>query len=509
MPDIDNRLLDKQWRVNHLYKIVSKKGKLVTFKENEAQAKYNCNAHNRNINLKSRQRGFTTNACIDGLDDVLFNRNFNFTLIADTKDNAQKIFEKINLAWENFPLKHLYKVDTDNKQELKFGHGSSVRVTTSARSTTVQRLHISEFGKICAKYPDKAKEIITGSIPAVPLTGRVDIESTAEGETGYFYEMCQEAIQRGEPTNNLEFKFHFFGWTDDDDCKLQGDYLQIPHDLRQYQAKFNLTDEQIYWYFCQKKTLKDKMKQEYPSNPDEAFESSGTKLFPIEIILRKLQTEVEQGEKINEWTYYREYRPGHQYGLGVDVSEGIGRDANAIVIIDFTKQEIVATYKNANISPDLLAYEIRNGATKYGNCIAGVERNNHGYATLVKLREIYISDNIFKEEKVDKIRNTKVNRFGWLTNAATKPRILYDLKTAIEEDLLIVPDRALLTEMKIYDREELNKVKTDEETTNHFDLLMACAIAWEMRKYVITVKSNDKQSQQFEINEQQYNPNEF
>lgn len=509
MPEIDKRLLDKVWRLNHLYKVVNKNGKLVTFKENPAQEKYNQEIHNRNINLKSRQRGFTTNACMDGLDDVLFNRNFNFTLIADTKDNAQKIFEKIQLAWEHFPLKHLYTVSTENKQELKFGHGSTVRVTTSARSTTVQRLHISEFGKICAKYPEKAKEIITGSIPAVPLGGRVDIESTAEGEVGYFYEMCQEAMQRGAPTNKLEFKFFFFGWTDDDDCKLDGDYSQIPQDLREYQKKIGVSDEKIFWYFNQKKTLKDKMKQEYPSNPDEAFESSGNKLFPVEIILNKLQTEVEEGRKVNDWIFYREYRQGHQYGLGADVSEGVGRDSSTIVIMDYTKSEVVARFKSETISPDLFAYEIRNGAEKYGNCIAAPERNNHGHATLLKLKEIYLIDSIYKEVKVDNIFDTKTDRLGWHTNLATKPRILYDLKTAVEDDLIIITDRALLTEMKVYDKEELNKIKSDEETSNHFDLLMAFAIAWEMRKHVVNPRKRSEFNKIMQQNEQNYRANPY
>ena len=37
----------------------------------------------------------------------------------------------------------------------------------SARSGTLQRLHVSEFGKICAQYPKKAREIVTGAFPAV------------------------------------------------------------------------------------------------------------------------------------------------------------------------------------------------------------------------------------------------------------------------------------------------------------------------------------------------------
>lgn len=504
---IDPRLTQKKWRINHLYKIVNKQGKLITFKENAVQADYNSRAHNRNINLKSRQRGFTTNALIDGLDDVLFNRNFNFTLIAHTKNDAKKIFQKARIAWQHFPLKHLYTLTAETQEELQFAHGSTIRVTTSARSDTVQRLHISEFGKICAKYPEKAREIITGSIPAVPTSGRIDIESTAEGETGEFYEMCQEAMYK-QPSNPLEFKFHFYGWTDDKDCELEGNYTEIPQELRDYQEKYSLTDKQIFWYYVQGKVLNDKMKQEYPTTPDEAFESSGHKLFPMDIILLKLENEVQIGRTSGDWTYYKDYRPGHHYGLGCDVSEGIGRDSSTIIILDFTNSEVVAVYKSSVISPDLLAYEIRNGAERYGNPIVAVERNNHGYATLVKLKEIYPASHIFKETAVDKVLDTKGERLGWHTNLASKPRILFELKSAIEDNLLKIYDRGLLIEMKVYDKGELNVLKSDEDTTNHFDLLMALAIAFEMRKHIITKTANIQDSIMRQ-NEEDYTPTPY
>lgn len=500
---MDKRLKDKYWRITHLYKIVDKNGKLITFKPNEVQAKLHREAHQRNIILKARQRGITTYECIDGLDDALFNRNFNFTLIADKQENAKKFFKKIKLAWKHFSLKHLYEITKETQEDLEFAHGSSITITTSARSTTVNRLHISEFGKICAKFPEKAREIITGSIPAVSPTGRIDIESTAEGETGYYYEMCQEALNRGEPTNRLEFKFHFFSWLDALEYRLKGKF-DLPRELKEYQARYKLTDEQINWYYFERKTQKDKMKQEFPTTPEEAFESSGQKMFPIEIIKWKLENEIREGETMGDWITYKPYRPGHQYGLGADVSEGIGRDSSTIVIIDYTAGEIVARYKSENISPDLFAYEIKNGAERYGNCIVAPERNNHGHATLAILKTIYSVDRIYKEHKVDTVFDTEGVKLGWQTNLATKPRILNELKTTVEENLLIVPDRALLVEMKVYDREELNKLKADTEASNHFDILTACAIAWEMRKHAISPISLDKQSKLIYKNERNY-----
>src|SRR3546814_16651687 len=104
----------------------------------------------------------------------------------------------------------------DSANELLFAHNnSSIRVATSMRSGTIHRLHVSEFGKICAKFPDKAHEVVTGSLPAVPLDGIAIIESTAEGQDGEFYKMTQRAIGLADAKAKLsprDYRFHFFPW---------------------------------------------------------------------------------------------------------------------------------------------------------------------------------------------------------------------------------------------------------------------------------------------------------
>ena len=46
-------------------------------------------------------------------------------------------------------------------------------------------MHVSELGKICKKYPEKAKEIVTGDVEAVPADGGIiTLEATAEGKKG-------------------------------------------------------------------------------------------------------------------------------------------------------------------------------------------------------------------------------------------------------------------------------------------------------------------------------------
>ena len=217
-------MADPMYRISNLYKIITKgdgddDGLVIQFKPNRAQLKFIENLHYRNIILKARQLGFTTLISIVWLDHALFNANSRCGIIAQDRDAAKVIFrDKVKFAYQNLPqaLRDAMPLAADNADELLFAHNnSSIRVATSMRSGTIHRLHISEFGKICAKYPEKAKEVVNGSIPAVPLNGVTIIESTAEGAEGRFYDMTQKAIalsEQGKPLTERDYRFHFFPW---------------------------------------------------------------------------------------------------------------------------------------------------------------------------------------------------------------------------------------------------------------------------------------------------------
>lgn len=280
---LKRRLKDKKWRMNNLYKIKDKDGKEVLFKYNFAQQMFLAVFHVLSIILKARQQGFTTLSCISFLDDCLFTKNLSAGIIAHNLEDAKDFFEnKIKFAYDNLPedIKALRTADTSSAGKLKFNNGSSIRVRTSFRSGTLQRLHISEFGKICAKSPEKAKEIITGALQAIAKGQVVIIESTAEGKVGSFYDMCQDAIlraKRGEKLTDLDFKFHFFPWWQSPEYRLDEDSVIIPQTLEKYftELKENhgieLDHGQKAWYYKKKEILKEGMAQEYPSYPDEAF----------------------------------------------------------------------------------------------------------------------------------------------------------------------------------------------------------------------------------------------
>src|SRR5215207_8013097 len=164
------QFLDPIWRINNLYKVIQKTKqpneptKVVPFRLWDEQAEFLRNIHSRNLILKCRQRGFTTLMCIVQLDACLFNPNTRAAVIAHKLDDA---------------MRSELGTKQDSADTLRLSNDSSFRVSTSARSGTLDWLHVSEYGKICAQYPEKAREIRTGSFPAAE-GGVITIESTAE-----------------------------------------------------------------------------------------------------------------------------------------------------------------------------------------------------------------------------------------------------------------------------------------------------------------------------------------
>lgn len=190
---------------------------------------------------------------------------------------------------------------------------------------------------------------------------------------------------------------------------------------------------------------------------------------------------------------YRFYDPSHRYAGGQDVAGGVGLDSSTSVIIDFETipAQVVATYDNNEIKPDVFGDEIGRQGEKYGECLMAPEKNNHGHATIGRLKQIYPIEKIFqtqlKETKIDKPTiegQQKPTEYGWQTNAVSKPKMIFDLAKAIERGHLLLNCPYLIEETRSYTRNDLMDAEIDPRlTTRHFDLLVACAIAWQMKNF--------------------------
>lgn len=271
----------KLWRLNNLYTIVDKFGNKIRFKMNLSQHKVYAASlkHKRLIILKSRQQGISTLWLVSFFDDLITHSNFSIGLMAQGQDEAATLLERTKILWDELDdsVKSYFKlsVASDNTKAFALNNGSQFFVRTSFRSATLQRLHISEMGKIANKYPEKAKETKKGTLQAIAPGNTAVIESTAEGSNLY-KDMWDTAVRYADQLSDKDFYPVFLSWIDDPDCVSDRD-----QHITEKQAKYfekleeelgiTLSQQQKNFWVIQYRELGEGIYQEYPSTPIEAF----------------------------------------------------------------------------------------------------------------------------------------------------------------------------------------------------------------------------------------------
>ena len=289
-------LLDKGWRLNNHYTIADRGGNPVRFRQNAAQRRIFLEKHGCDYILKSRRHGITTEKCLEILDDCLHSEKvLTCGLIAHTQPAAWAIFSsKVRFVYDKLPdwVKNNNPAVEFSKSHVKFRNDSSFRVATSFQSDAIHRLHVSEYGPMCAKFPNRAEAIKGDTLPAVhpDQGGEISFESTADGGAGGFFDGCQisradtkRSELTGIPLNPYQYKFHFLSWQDDPNNATDPLGVNISTKVSLYfnEIKSNhdidLTDQQKAWYYLRRDGaggMKRAIKRHYPSTPDEAFEQS-------------------------------------------------------------------------------------------------------------------------------------------------------------------------------------------------------------------------------------------
>lgn len=251
-------------------------------------------------------------------------------------------------------------------------------------------------------------------------------------------------------------------------------------------AKYALTDEEAQRtgkvsIAEKRRKLKGDFEKEMMNDPSKAEDA----FFTRSIAEEKMRNAREPIEAKGHARYYFKYNPSHRYALAGDPSMGVGRDSNASAMIDFTSipARVVLCYDDNQITPDVFAYELRRQGNEYGTCLIAPECNSESGGTCVnQLRNIYDIDRIYRRIPAERLVDKISAKIGWETNAATKPEIMFQFKSAFEDGLIDVFDMKLLEEIRNYSQVDLQNTPG---TTRHFDLLMAAAIAWAMRNYAV------------------------
>ncbi len=343
-------LADQRWRLENLYTIVDKQGKVIPFKPNWAQIRVYDELTPRHLIPKGRQFGISTALAILQLDCCLFIDNFSALTICHNLEDAEKLFwRNIKGVYDRLPdwLKEMVGATRDRARDIRFSNGSYISVATSGRSGAYNLIHISEFGKICAKYPDKAREIVTGTFEAAGKDQIVAIESTAEGGAyGYFYDYCMDAKRAQDESRHLtemDWRMTFLPWWKHPEYVSNPMNVVLMEELVEYFEKLEaeqgikLSPARKAWYQGKFKTLGEDMKQEYPSYLEEAFEVAiKGAYYEKEMTKARQEGRIcsvphQQGVKVDTW-----WDLGMDDAMAIWFTQEVGREVHLINYEEFS-----------------------------------------------------------------------------------------------------------------------------------------------------------------------------
>lgn len=230
----------------------------------------------RAIILKGRQQGCST--LVGGRFYHLTTHTMGARTFILTQDDGatQNLFEMVSRFHEHCPLIVRPATGAANAKELMFPLlDSGYRVGTAGsrtvgRSSTIQFFHASEVA-----FWKNAADHAAGIFQAVPEADGTEIilESTAKGMGNYFHNMWKDAVAG---LNDFIPIFVPWFWQPEYARPILKPFI-MDDEESEYAALYSLSLEQMAWRRHKIAELKDKLlfKQEYPSTPEESFQTTG------------------------------------------------------------------------------------------------------------------------------------------------------------------------------------------------------------------------------------------
>lgn len=183
----------------------------------------------------------------------------------------------------------------------------------------------------------------------------------------------------------------------------------------------------------------------------------------------------------------------HVYVIGADTAEGLEHgDSAAAAVIDVENGLLVATF-HAQIEPYPFGEQLAQLGRFYNSALVGVEANNHGHTTIAALRKIGYPK-IFRRRTIGQVSEKFAPQYGWLTNKASKPKLIDDLNNAITQGAIDIRCEHTIAELRTYIREFTTGGGVKMHGSPHDDRVMATAIAWQMVPYTFIPQEEEQPS---------------
>lgn len=498
---------------------------------------------------KSRQFGSSTliQSYMFWIQNIV-KENWHSATVAHLDDAAKNLRTYYEYSSKHYPeemgtVTLIPHAKSSKNQKVKengsiIGIGSS-QTPDNLRGYSFSMLHISELAFFVSTQSKSPKDLAQSLSSTVPLEKDTVIvrESTCKGVGNYWHQVCMTSYN-GKSKYALvfipffEIEIYHKG-IEDREVFVSG---MSDYDWELWDKGATL--ESIKWYneFMSTEEYDEwRMKSEYPGDFLEAFQSSGTRVFPASYVHNarrgnkdpiwkgdihgKAQAgpeaiedlELHQNDRGNLWLWampetYTDTAYLHRYCVSMDIG-GTSNEADYSVIRVMDRfwlseggiPEIVATWKG-RLDQDLLAWKAIQICKIFDNALFVPESNSlktktehtEGSHFLTVLDEIVDHyDNIYCRTNPEQIRQGAPRIYGFHTNTSTKSMIINSLKAALRDASYLEPDKRACDEMDMYE------YKPDGTMGNvdgggdlaHDDILMSTAIlVWCALKYMPPVE---------------------
>lgn len=515
--------------------ITNKLGQLVPLIYNKGQKRINeaivkqkqANKAVRICLLKSRQFGGSTLFEAEIFKENLMRPHRSCMIVAHDLDSARHLRDMSQRYYDCYDvMKPRIKKESDKWWKfLHFDENdrrsySHLRIDTAEElstgiSLTIHNLHLSEV----QNWRD-AQKLARGLLPTVPphADTMIFMEGTGSGVGDYWYDFCQ--MSQGHE----DWEFVFVAWYEIEDYTLK---FQTEDERSNFEARLDGEERLLYKSHVALEQLNwrrhkidtdykgdvDGFRQQYPSNPDEAFLTSGRPVFS-QLKVRENMLVAQEGkigslvwrndgdkkkiifveEPKGLWELWEEPVKGsYLYCSGNDVAEGIavqpelgnrGGDKCSSKVFRRDLRKFVAKL-NAQIDPDLFSDELEKASLFWEGTSGQLPlliENNPGGSGNVVIRDLKLISgvNILKTVTLDRVHDTRKEEYGWDTNKESKREMIDELVEAIRDSSFSDPDKESWYQASTYVRDE--KGRTNAQSRKFDDEVVATALTLQADK---------------------------
>lgn len=575
---------DWPWYARHFLKIVDKRGKLVDFEPNAAQLALDAELEKqrlagmpqRAVVVKARQVGISTGVQGKLIQRTTLNANHSAIVVAHDLDTGAKLYQMGRTMYRHLPLddelplkpeighhkraRHMNFSEraTDAWQHGDSGLNSEYLVSTAGeteagRGGTYRSFHGSEVAfwqAIAAKLmallsgmPDDEDTLVVLESTPNGLNEFKDIwDDAVEGKSDFiaFFWPWWKQAEYTLPFANKAEREDFAHEVGEGPLGEDEPRMIDPGPLDTMSGEqVPLTLEQLHW---RRKTIANKLggrvdrfKQEFPTTPEEAFLSTGQRVFDP-FLVQSLIADVERTDprmptpetpgpakgrfkaksrkrreskrtglievpedplwvprsklEVGEaagWKLWIKDEPRDkktkaltdEYVIACDPSGGQLNetdepDRHAVQICNHETKQQVASYAS-RVDPDLLAEEIYLAALFFNRAWVAIEiTGGFGLPVARRLWLDYRYGRMYVRRSHDRQREKQEDRLGWSTDRQTKPIIVAGLSEELREGTHGIRDRDTAMEMQTYVRND--RGQTGAESGKYDDRIEAYMI---------------------------------